>query len=69
MCPCRIDRAGLLRLTVARFRAAPERKRGCFTGDPVHAGNEALSCKQRLVRADDDGVLLRKNPHDINLAV
>ena len=60
VCPCRIDRAGLLRLTVARFRTAPERKRGRFTGDPVHAGNEARSCKQRLVRADDDGVPLRQ---------
>ena len=58
--PCRIDRAGLLRLAVARFCAAPERKRGRFAGDPVHTGHEAFSCKQRLVRADDDGVPLRQ---------
>ena len=58
--PCRIDRAGLLRLAVARFCAATERKRGRFAGDPVHTGHEAFSCKQRLIRADDDGVPLRQ---------
>ena len=35
----------------------------------MHTGHEAFSCKQRLVRADDDGVPLRQDLHDINFAV